>query len=84
MSLTELFHTETDGEEMTTGEASEEMYAKSMRWMEDMFPGVPKEQMERSDGVARETTVDAPADDAVGEPAEVMQTSRTRASSLKI
>ena len=62
--LTELFDTETDGEEMTVAETPEEVYAKSMRWMEEVFPGVPKEQMEST---APERAADVPADGVTDE-----------------
>ena len=55
---------------MTVTETPEEMYAKSMRWMEEMFPGVPKEQMERKECAAPERMADVPVEGTTDEMVE--------------
>ena len=61
VDLTELFNTETEGEEMACGETPAEMYAKSMRWMDEMLADT---QVDKEDAppVFKEPTRSAPTE----------------------
>ena len=59
--LTKLINTERDGEEMTSVETPAKMYAKSMRWMDEMLADTLVDK-EVAPAVSKETARSAPAE----------------------